>query len=278
MVEKIINFTPTGTQPNRENSYAPLLPNEIIEEVHEAYEFGITMVHIHARHPETLKNSCDKNHYRPIIEGIRKHCPDLSICASLTGRLDPEFERRSEVLELLPDMGSLTMSSINFPTGESVNSPEIIIKLIEKMKMFGVKPEIECFDSGMLNYTNYLINKGILDGPHYINVILGNIYNAQTDLTTISSILNNKPKDSVICLGGIGKDQLKSNIMGLLYSDGIRIGLEDNLYSTDKNKTKNIWLLKRIHRIMDELPIKLMSPKKFKELGYVNRELNNSGI
>jgi len=278
MVEKIINFTPTGTQPNRENSYAPLLPNEIIEEVHEAYEFGITMVHIHARHPETLKNSCDKNHYRPIIEGIRKHCPDLSICASLTGRLDPEFERRSEVLELLPDMGSLTMSSINFPTGESVNSPEIIIKLIEKMKMFGVKPEIECFDSGMLNYTNYLINKGILEGPHYINVILGNIYNAQTDLTTISSILNNKPKDSVICLGGIGKDQLKSNIMGLLYSDGIRIGLEDNLYSTDKNKTKNIWLLKRIHRIMDELPIKLMSPKKFKELGYVNRELNNSGI
>jgi hypothetical protein len=36
MVDKIINFTPTGTQPNRENSYAPLLPNEIIEEVHEA--------------------------------------------------------------------------------------------------------------------------------------------------------------------------------------------------------------------------------------------------
>jgi uncharacterized protein (DUF849 family) len=278
MVDKIINFTPTGTQPNRENSYAPLLPNEIIDEVHEAYEFGITMVHIHARHPETLKNSCDKNHYRPIIEGIRKHCPDLSICVSLTGRLEPEFERRSEVLELLPDMGSLTMSSINFPTGESVNSPDTILKLIEKMKVYGVTPEIECFDSGMLNYTNYLINKGILEGPHYINVILGNIYNAQTDLTTISSILNNKPKDSVICLGGIGKDQLKSNIMGLLYSDGIRIGLEDNLYSTDKNKTKNIWLLKRIHRIIDELPIKLMSPKKFKELGYVNRKLNNSGI
>lgn len=278
MVDKIINFTPTGTQPNRENSYAPLLPNEIIDEVHEAYEFGITMVHIHARHPETLKNSCDKNHYRPIIEGIRKHCPDLSICVSLTGRLEPEFERRSEVLELLPDMGSLTMSSINFPTGESINSPDTILKLIEKMKVYGVTPEIECFDSGMLNYTNYLINKGILEGPHYINVILGNIYNAQTDLTTISSILNNKPKDSVICLGGIGKDQLKSNIMGLLYSDGIRIGLEDNLYSTDKNKTKNIWLLKRIHRIIDELPIKLMSPKKFKELGYVNRKLNNSGI
>ena len=48
MVDKIINFTPTGTQPNRENSYAPLLPNEIIEEVHEAYEFGITNTRINS--------------------------------------------------------------------------------------------------------------------------------------------------------------------------------------------------------------------------------------
>lgn len=37
-MKKIINFTPTGTQTTRENSYAPLLPNEIIEEVHEANE------------------------------------------------------------------------------------------------------------------------------------------------------------------------------------------------------------------------------------------------
>lgn len=276
-MKKIINFTPTGTQPNRQNSYAPLEPNEIIEEVHEAYEYGITMTHIHARHPETLKNSSDKNHYRPIIEGIRKCCPDLIICVSLTGRLEPDFEKRSEVLELLPDMGSLTMSSINFPTGESVNSPEVILKLIEKMKTYGVTPEIECFDSGMLNYTNYLINKGILEGPHYINVILGNIYNAQPDLTTIASIINNKPKDSIMCLGGIGKDQLKSNILGLLYADGIRIGLEDNLYSKDKIKTTNMWLLKRIYRMIDEMNINIMTHSEFKNLGYGNKGVKNFG-
>ena len=276
--KKVVNFTPTGTQPTRENSYAPLEPNQIIEEVHEAYEYGITMTHIHARHPETLKNSNEKNHYRPIIEGVREHCPDLVICTSLTGRLEPDFDRRSEVLELLPDMGSLTMSSINFPTGESINSPEVILKLIDKMKTYGVTPEIECFDSGMLNYTNYLINKGILEGPHYINVILGNIYNAQSDLPTISSILTNKPKDSILCIGGIGKDQLKSNIVGLLYADGIRIGLEDNLYSVGKTKTTNMWLLKRIFNIIDEINIDIMTPKEFKELGYGNKLHNNSRI
>jgi uncharacterized protein (DUF849 family) len=36
-MKKIINFTPTGTQTTKENSLAPLIPNEIIEEVHQAY-------------------------------------------------------------------------------------------------------------------------------------------------------------------------------------------------------------------------------------------------
>ena len=274
-MNKIINFTPTGTQTTRENSLAPLTPNEIIEEVHNAYELGITVTHIHARDPKDLSNTYKKEVYGEIITGIRKHCPDLSICVSLTGRLHPEFEKRSEVLELYPDMGSLTMSSLNFPKGASVNEPEMILKLIQKMDEFGVIPEIECFDSGMLNYTNYLISKNILKGPHYINVILGNIYNSQSDISSISSIVNNLPKNSVTCLGGIGKEQLKCNLMGLLYFDGIRIGLEDNLYYRDKEKTTNIDLLKRIHTIMNEMDLNVLTPLEFKKLGYGNKKIND---
>jgi len=274
-MKKIINFTPTGTQPNRENSYAPLTPSEIIEEVHEAYELGITLTHIHARHPETLTNSTKKEHYQPIIEGIRSHCPGLTICVSLTGRLVKDIVERSEVLELYPDMGSLTMSSLNFPTGASVNEPSTIIGLIERMYEYGVTPEIECFDSGMLNYTNYLIKKNVLKGPHYINVIFGNIYNGQTDLSTVSSIYHNKPENCLMCVGGIGKEQLKSNMVGLLYFDGIRVGLEDNLYYTGKDKAKNIDLLKRTHNIINELGFTVMEPNEFKDLGYGNRKINN---
>jgi uncharacterized protein (DUF849 family) len=275
-MNKIINFTPTGTQTTRENSFAPLTPNEIIEEVHNAYQLGITVTHIHARDPKDLSNTYKKEVYGEIITGIRKHCPDLSICVSLTGRLHPEFEKRSEVLELYPDMGSLTMSSLNFPKGASVNEPEMILKLIQKMDEFGVIPEIECFDSGMLNYTNYLISKNILKGPHYINVILGNIYNAQSDISSISSIVSNLPKNSMTCLGGIGKDQLKCNMMGLLYFDGLRIGLEDNLYYRDKEKTTNIDLLKRIHTIMNEMDLNVLSPLEFKKLGYGNKKINDT--
>lgn len=274
-VKKIVNFAPTGTQTNRQNSLAPLTSSEIIEEVHQAYEIGITLTHIHARDEYNFENTYKKEIYQKTIEGIRKYCPNLSICVSLSGRLFSEFEKRSEPLEIYPDMGSLTMSSLNFPKSASVNEPEIILMLIEKMKEYGVKPEIECFDSGMLNYTNYLINKNILIGTNYINVILGNIYNAQSDLSTISSIISNKPKNSIICFGGIGKDQLKTNTIGLLYSDGIRIGLEDNLYYKDKEKTTNIDLLKRIHRIINEFGYDIMSPKSFQEMGFRNEKINN---
>ena len=273
-MKKIINFTPTGTQPTRENSEAPLSPNEIIEEVHQAYNIGISMVHIHAR-DEQLQNTWRPEVYEKIITGIRKHCPNLTICASLTGRNFPEFERRSAVIELMPDMGSLTMSSLNFPKGASVNEPEMILRLIEKMEMYGVIPEIECFDSGMLNYANYLINRRILKGPHYINVILGNMYNGQCDLSTAASILDKKPQDSVMCLGGIGKFQLQANMLGLMYADGVRVGLEDNLYYIDKGLATNVKLLKRIHRMMDELGVGLVSSNQF-HLKYANKN-NASG-
>jgi uncharacterized protein (DUF849 family) len=270
MEKKIINFAPTGTQPTRQNSNAPLSPAEIVEEVHFAFEMGITLVHLHAR-DEVFMNTWRVDVYKEIVEGVRKHCPGLPVCVSLTGRLFPEFEKRSAVLELMPDMGSLTMSSLNFPRGASVNEPDMIIQFIEKMDRWGVVPEIECFDSGMLNYTNYLIKKGILKGPHYINVILGNLYNGQCDVSTASTILANKPENSVMCFGGIGKDQMNANLLGLMYADGIRIGLEDNLYYTGKHLATNAQLLRRIRRIMYEMDMIPMSSKEFVSLGYGNK-------
>ena len=273
-MKKIINFTPTGTQTTRENSYAPLLVNEIIDEVHEANELGISIVHLHAKDEETLKNTYKKETYQKIIEGIKKHCPELLICVSLTGRNFPELEKRSEVLQLYPDMGSLTMSSINFPTGTSINEPEMILSLIDEMDKYGVQPEIECFDSGMLNYTNYLISKNKLNPPYHINVILGNIYNGQCDFSTLASIKNKLPNNSYVCLGGIGSQQLKSTTYGLLDFDGIRIGLEDNLYFKDKEKTTNIELLKRSHRIMNELDMVHYTSTELRKLGYGNKNIS----
>jgi uncharacterized protein (DUF849 family) len=273
-MKKIINFTPTGTQPTRENSFAPLLTNEIIDTVHEANEIGISMVHLHARDEDTLNNTYKKEVYQKIIEGIKKHCPELLICVSLTGRNFAELEKRTEVLQLCPDLGSLTMSSLNFPTGASINQPDMILALIKEMDKYGVQPEIECFDTGMLNYTNYLISKKILNPPYHINFILGNMYNGQCDFGTLSTIKSNRPSESFVCLGGIGSQQLKSTTYGLLDFDGVRIGLEDNLYFRNKEKTTNIELLNRLHRIVYQFDMTHYTSNELREKGYGNKLTN----
>lgn len=77
--------------------------------------------------------------------------------------------------DLKPDMGSLTLSSLNFNRVASINSPEMIQKLANEMKSRGILAELEAFDAGMINYGKYLEKKGILEPPHYFNLLLGNI-------------------------------------------------------------------------------------------------------
>ncbi|MFW5803780.1 MAG: 3-keto-5-aminohexanoate cleavage protein [bacterium] len=162
MKNLIINFTPTGMIPTKKiNPNVPISPSEIIEQVHEASEIGITLVHIHTRTKNGNPNY-KASTYQKIFNGIKKYCPELVICASLSGRTFKDFKKRSEVIELQPDMGSLTLGSVNSPKVAIMNSPQLIHKLALNMQQYGVKPELEAFDSGMINYGKYLIKKKIL--------------------------------------------------------------------------------------------------------------------
>ncbi len=272
MSQFIINFTPTGMIPTKEMSpYVPISAQEIIDDVLLAHEIGITLVHLHAR-DEYQEPTYKAIEYQKIIEKIREYAPELVICTSLSGRNFNVFEYRSEVLQLYPDMGSLTLSSLNFPKSASVNDPDMIQLLAEKMIDLGVKPELEIFDLGMINYAHFLIKKEILRPPFYFNIIAGNISGIQAELEQIGMAVKLLPDNSYWALGGIGDQQLKANLMGLVNGGGVRIGLEDNLYY-DKSKTikaTNGALLKRVHLFAQELELHFLRPKDFGSLGFYN--------
>jgi 3-keto-5-aminohexanoate cleavage enzyme len=269
----IINFCPTGMVPQKDHTpHVPISPQEIIEQTHEAYEIGITIAHLHAREVDGVP-SYKKSIYREIFEGVRRHCPDLIICGSSSGRNFPEFEKRSEVIELKPDMCSLTLSSLNFVKQASVNAPDMISALAEKMNAYGVVPELECFDLGMINYGNYLIKKGLIKGPFYWNLLFGNIAGFQATASQIGLALQEIPKDHYVALAGLGEYQLTVNSIAIALGLGVRVGLEDNLY-WDAEKSRlatNIELVKRVHALMDIQDIELFSPLAFGTAGYYNR-------
>ena len=270
----IINFTPTGMVPMKSHSpFVPIQVNEIIEQVHEASEIGITLVHLHARE-ENGDPTWKQEVYGQIISGIRSWCPTLPLCVSLSGRNFNEFEKRSEVLDLYPDMGSLTLSSLNFAQQTSVNSPEMIQKLAIKMTQCGVHPELEVFDLGMIHYGLYLIKKGILNPPYYWNIIVGNIAGIQTDLLELGVAVKQLPNDSFWALGGIGKQQLAVNMLAIAAEGGVRIGLEDNLYFDFERKVlaTNANLIRRIHAIAEIAERPIMLPAEFGALGFYNTQ------
>lgn len=275
-VNRIVNYAPTGTQTTRANSHAPMTVSEIVEDVHRAYESGITVAHVHARE-EDGSNTLKVDVYGKILDGIRSCCPDLAVCISLSGRFCQDVGIRAAPLELRPDLASLTMSSMNFPQGASVNDPKSIEFLAGRMSDNGVNPEIECFDSGMLWCARKLVDRGLLPKPSYANMIFGNMYNSPPDAASVSSVLSAAWDGCDLCFGGIGKEQLRSNMLGLLYAGGIRIGLEDNLYYEGKQRATNFQLLGRMRRIMSEMGLQMMPAKEFKEK-HGNRMSHSTGV
>ena len=269
----IINFTPTGMIPTKKMTpHVPVSVSEIVEDVHEALEIGITLVHLHARDEYTGEPTYKAEIYRDIIEGIRKFSKDLVLCVSLSGRTFNEFEKRAEPLQLegdlKPDMGSLTLSSVNFNRQASVNSPDMIRLLALEMKRRGILAELEAFDAGMINYAKYLEKKGLIEPPHYFNLLLGNIACAQPDLLHLGVMVRDLPPESYWSVAGIGNAQLMTNSIAIASGGGVRVGLEDNIWY-DLNRTKlarNADLIRRIHNLVEVNEREVMTSNEFREL------------
>ena len=272
-MDVIISFTPTGMIPTKQMTpHVPVAVQEIVEDVHQAVEIGITMVHLHARDEQTGEPAWRAEVYGEIIAGIRKFSKDLVICVSLSGRTFSEFEKRADPLTLegalKPDMGSLTLSSLNFNKVASVSSPDMIQALALEMKRRGILPELEAFDAGMINYAKYLENRGLLQPPHYFNLILGNIACAQADLLHAGVMIRDLPQDSIWSMGGVGDSQLMVNSLSIAIGGGVRVGLEDNIYY-DPDRTRlarNAELIRRIHMLAEANERKVMMPGELRKL------------
>ena len=234
----ILNLAPTGMVPTRDQSpHVPLTVAEIVADAHRCIEAGVSMVHLHARDRQG-RPSCDAAIFGEIIAGIRERHPATVIVVTTSGRTVAEIEKRAAPLflegPLRPDMASLTTGSLNFSGQASVNSPATIERLAAIMKDHGIRPELEVFDLGMVNFARRLIDRGLIEPPFYFNVLLGNVSSAQLNLLHLATLTSDLPPGSIWSLAGIGRFQASANALGAVMGHGIRTGLEDNLWLDDR--------------------------------------------
>jgi uncharacterized protein (DUF849 family) len=268
----LVNFTPTGMVPTTDMTpYVPVTTRQIVDQTLEAAELGISMVHLHARGFDE-KPDWRKEGFAPIIAGIRAHRPDLVICVTTSGRDFPEIEKRADVLDLdgplKPDMASLTLGSLNFARSASMNSPQMIQGLASRMLERGIKPELEVFDLGMVNYAHYLHRKGLIAPPFYFNLLFGNIATAQADLGSIAQMIAELPEDSVYALAGIGNRQGMCNHLAVVTGAHVRTGLEDNIYYDAGRRTlaTNEMLVRRVVDVADAIGRPLATPAEVRRM------------
>jgi uncharacterized protein (DUF849 family)/GNAT superfamily N-acetyltransferase len=230
----IINAAITGMVPTRDRvPHVPVTPAQIIREAVRCAEAGASIVHLHAR-DEDGRPTWRKEVYEEFIPAIREQVPDLVICVTTSGRNYPEVEKRGEALTMegdsRPDMASLTLSSLNFITGPSVNAPETIQALAETMRDRGIRPELEVFDAGMAYVAEHLADKGILEPPFYANLMMGSLGTAPARMADLAHIVDSLPAGTTWAAAGLGGTQLPMNAMAVFAGGHVRTGLEDNPY------------------------------------------------
>jgi uncharacterized protein (DUF849 family) len=227
----IICVAITGSLPQKsDNPAVPITIAEQIESTQEAFEAGASIAHCHVRDDEG-KGTLDPERFGRLKEGLEKHCPGLIVQLSTGGRAG-SGQARGGMLPLKPDMASLSVGSVNFPTRVYDNAPDLVDWLASEMRTYDIKPEIEAFDLSHIVQAAKMAADGRIRGPLYVQFVMG-VKNAMPADERIFDFyietLQRLAPDALWCAAGIGADQIRINEWSIAKGGHTRTGMEDNV-------------------------------------------------
>jgi 3-keto-5-aminohexanoate cleavage enzyme len=228
----VVNAALTGMVARREQvPYVPLTAAEIVRDAERCFDAGATIVHLHAR-DEQARPQWRRDAYAELIPEIRRRCPGIVVCVTTSGRAVVDVDRRADVLRLegeaRPDMASLTLGSLNFHSGPSVNAIGTIEALASRMAELAISPELELFDLGMAQLAHRLLARGLVAPPLYANLMLGFPNSAPADARSLVALADALPAGTTWAAAGMGAFQAPANALAVAMGGHVRTGLEDN--------------------------------------------------
>jgi 3-keto-5-aminohexanoate cleavage enzyme len=245
----VITAALTGVLATREQCPAiPYTPLEIGEEARRAAEAGAAIVHIHARTPEGGPDWSVET-FREILHEV--HARTDVIVNFSTGAVGiPAEDRIAHIRDLRPDIGALNMGSMNYAIYSErkktfyhdhvfANPFQDILFFLEAMNGAGVRPELECFDTGHIANTAPLIDMGVLRPPYQFSLILGVVGGIPGTTRHLVNQVDTLPEDAHWQVIGIGLKQWPLIGAALAMGGNVRVGLEDNFYLDEGRMAKS---------------------------------------
>lgn len=272
MKKVIITAALTGSVPSKDKfPNLPVTVDEIVADAIRCHAVGASVVHIHVRDKVTGKNCHDEDQFRAINERLMAQCPDLIVQLSTGGRYEVDANTRNSGLRCHPEMASWCPGSVGFPTGAYVNTTEFYTEQAQYMLKHNIKPEIECFDTHMVQNALDFYEEGLLTGPLYFDFVMG-VQRAQAPtLPQLGYLLSMLPKDAEWNLAGVSNHQTSTILWALGGGGHVRVGLEDNQYLSKGVKATNVQLVERVVRISKEIGREIASGAEAREMLGIHR-------
>lgn len=228
----------------------PLTPDEIAADAVACAKAGAAIIHLHVR-DENGKNSMDPNLFALVVNKVRdalsKAGEDAVLNLTTSGSAWPEDMRVAHLPILMPEMCSYDPGSMNW--GNSYvffNSPAFLERLGTICQDLRIKPEIEIFDAGMLGNVEHYIKKGFLKPPLHYQFVLDVSGGMPGNIDSLSYLVPKLPIGSTWSVTGIGKSHMSMMLAGLAAGcDGLRVGLEDNVFMSKGVFATNAGLVAR---------------------------------
>jgi len=266
----------------------PVTPEQIANSALEAASAGATVVHCHVRDPKTGKGARGVHLYREVVERIRVKNTEviINLTAGMGGDLEVgpgetpmqwgktgtdlvgPVERLLHVAELRPELCTLDCGSLNFGDGNTivVQTPAQLREQARLIKSYGVKPEMEIFDSGNLWFAKQLCAEGLIDDPPMFQLCLGIPWGAPYDSETMAYQKAQLPENAVWAAFGIGRNEFPAVAQAVLLGGHVRVGLEDNLWLEKGVHASNGKLVEKAVKIIELLGTKVASPDEGREI------------
>jgi len=274
--------------------YLPVTPKEIADEAVRAYEAGAAVCHIHVRNPETGQPISDINLFKEAITRIKSKC-NMVVCITSGGGLGMTAEQRLiPVSTFKPELASFNAGSVNFALFHALERYKefkfdweskylamtedfIFPNTFKSMKEFArifnennTKPEFEVYDAGMVHNVAFMIEKGYVKKPVYIQFVMGVLGGITPSCENLLFLVDYAKKligdfEFSVCVAG--RAQFPICTQSLLIGGNVRVGLEDNLYLDRGVMAKsNAEQVAKIARIAKELGIDPATPDEARKI------------
>jgi uncharacterized protein (DUF849 family) len=275
--------------------HLPKTPAQIAAAALGAAEAGASIVHLHARDPETGKPTQDSDIYAQFLPEIMAKSNVVINITTGGSPILPLEERLAPAVRFQPEIASLNMGSMNFGFYEMLqrfqhfthewerpyieNSDDLVFRntfrdiarILTACADTGTRFEIECYDIGHLYTAAHFLDRGLLKPPLFIQSVFGIRGGIGVHYDDVAMMRRTADRlfgrDYLWSVLGAGRHQMPIATMAASMGGNVRVGLEDSLWDAPGTlATSNAVQVRRIRTILEALSLQIATPDEARSM------------